>query len=138
VFVAQLVSLSEIYRTEFTKQKKGLCVFCLNVLVESSCHEPLVQDHLSPHDTKIITLIPITLIWIFSLLPSLSPTATHINLGLDSLSAPKISFAPLNGLQLYSRFEFGIDPSYRLRSRRSIMLSWLLSISTEQSLNEQE
>ena len=83
-------------------------------------------------------MIPIALIWISSLMMGLSPQAIHRNAGLDSYSSPKLSFAPMKAVQRYRQFEFGLDPSFRLRSRRDVMIAWLLSISSEYSQNEQK
>ena len=83
-------------------------------------------------------MIPIALIWISSLLMVLSPQATHRNAGLDSYASPKLSFAPMKAVQRYRQFEFGVDPSFRMRSRRDVMIAWLLSISSEYSQNEQK
>jgi hypothetical protein len=82
--------------------------------------------------------MPIALIWISSLLMGLSPMQIHRNAGLDSYSSPKLSFAPMKAVQRYRQFEFGVDPTFRMRSRRDVMIAWLLSISSEQSQNEQE
>ena len=83
-------------------------------------------------------MIPIALIWISSLMMSLSPQATHRNAELDIYSSPKLSFAPMKAVQRYRQFEFGVDPSFRMRSRRDVMIAWLLSISSEYSQNEQK
>ena len=82
--------------------------------------------------------MPIALIWISSLLMGLSPMQIHRNAGLDSYSSPKLSFAPMKAVQRYRQFEFGVDPTFKMRSRRDVMISWLLSISSEYSQNEQE
>ena len=82
--------------------------------------------------------MPIALIWISSLLMGLSPMQIHRNAGLDSYSSPKLSFAPMKAVQRYRQFEFGVDPTFRLRSRRDLMIAWLLSISSEYSQNEQK
>ena len=82
--------------------------------------------------------MPIALIWISSLLMGLSPMQIHRNAGLDSYSSPKLSFAPMKAVQRYRQFEFGVDPSFRMRSRRDVMIAWLLSISSEYSQNEQK
>ena len=82
--------------------------------------------------------MPIALIWISSLLMGLSPIQTHLNAGLDSYSYPKLSFAPMKAVQRYRQFEFGVDTTFRLRSRRDVMIAWLLSISSEYSQNEQK
>ena len=83
-------------------------------------------------------MIPIALIWFSSLLMVLSPQAIHRSAGLDSYSSPKLSFAPMKAVQRYRQFEFGVDPSFRMRSRRDVMIAWLLSISSEYSQNEQK
>ena len=83
-------------------------------------------------------MIPIALIWFSSLLMVLSPQAIHRNAGLDIYSSPKLSFAPMKAVQRYRQFEFGVDPSFRMRSRRDVMIAWLLSISSEYSQNEQK
>ena len=83
-------------------------------------------------------MIPIALIWISSLLISLNPQAIHRSAGLDSYSSPKLSFAPMKAVQRYRQFEFGIDPTFKMRSRRDVMIAWLLSISSEYSQNEQK
>jgi hypothetical protein len=75
--------------------------------------------------------MPIALIWISSLLMSLSTQAINRDAGLDFYSSPKLSFAPMKAVQRYRQFEFGIDPSFRMRSRRDVMIAWLLSISSE-------
>jgi hypothetical protein len=82
--------------------------------------------------------MPIALIWISSLLMGLSPMQIHRNAGLDSYSSPKLSFAPMKAVQRYRQFEFGVDPTFRMRSRRDVMIAWLLSISSEYSQNEQK
>ena len=82
--------------------------------------------------------MPIALIWFSSLVMSLSPQAIHRNAGLDSYASPKLSFAPMKAVQRYRQFEFGVDPSFRMRSRRDVMIAWLLSISSEYSQNEQK
>lgn len=58
------------------------------------------------------------------------------NAGRDSYASPKLSFAPMKAVQRYRQFEFGVDPTFRLRSRRDVMIAWLLSISSEFSQNE--
>jgi hypothetical protein len=83
-------------------------------------------------------VIPIALIWFSSLLMVSSPQAIHRDAGLDSYSSPKLSFAPMKAAQRYRQFEFGVDPSFRMRSRRDVMIAWLLSISSEYSQNEQK
>ena len=83
-------------------------------------------------------MIPIALIWIASLMMNLSPQAIHRSAGLESYSSPKLSFAPMKAVQRYRQFEFGVDPSFKMRSRRDVMIAWLLSISSEISQNEQE
>jgi hypothetical protein len=83
-------------------------------------------------------VIPIALIWFSSLLMVLSPQVIHRDAGLDSYSSPKLSFAPMKAVQRYRQFEFGVDPSLRMRSRRDVMIAWLLSISSEYSQNEQK
>ena len=83
-------------------------------------------------------LIPITLLWISSLMMGLSPQAIHRSAGLDSYSSPKLSFAPMKAVQRYRQFEFGVDPSLKMRSRRDVTITWLLSISSEYSQNEQK
>jgi len=82
--------------------------------------------------------MPIALIWISSLLMGLSPQAIQRNTVLDHYSSPKLSFAPMKAVQRYRQFEFGVDPTFRLRSRRDVMIAWLLSISSEFSQNEQK
>jgi len=76
-------------------------------------------------------VIPIALIWISSLLMSLSPQAIHRSAGLDSYSSPKLSFAPMKAVQRYRQFEFGVDPIFRLRSRREVMAAWLQTVIAE-------
>jgi hypothetical protein len=44
----------------------------------------------------------------------------------------------MKAVQRYRQFEFGVDPSFRMRSRRDVMIAWLLSISSEYSQNEQK
>ena len=82
--------------------------------------------------------MPVALIWISSLLMGLSPQAIHNNAGLDFYSPSKLSFSPMKAVQRYRQFEFGVDPTFRLRSRRDVMIAWLLSISSEYSQNEQK
>ena len=82
--------------------------------------------------------MPIALIWMSSLLMGLSPQAIHLNARLDSYSSPKLSFAPMKAVQRYRQFEFGVDPTFKMRSRRDVMIAWLLSISSEYSQNEQK
>ena len=83
-------------------------------------------------------MIPIALIWMSSLLMGLSPQAIHLNARLDSYSSPKLSFAPMKAVQRYRQFEFGVDPTFKMRSRRDVMIAWLLSNSSEYSQNEQK
>ena len=82
--------------------------------------------------------MPIALIWMSSLLMGLSPQAIHLNARLDSYSSPKLSFAPMKAVQRYRQFEFGVDPTFKMRSRRDVMIAWLLSNSSEYSQNEQK
>ena len=82
--------------------------------------------------------MPIALIWISSLLMCLNPMQIQRNAGTDSYASPKLSFAPMKAVQRYMQFEFGVDPTFRLRSRRDLMIAWLLSISSEYSQNEQK
>jgi hypothetical protein len=103
-----------------------------------SSFEPEVVDPRMPYSTNRNPLIPITLLWISSLMMSLSPQAVHRSAGLDSYSSPKLSFAPMKAVQRYRQFEFGVDPTFRLRSRRDLMIALLLSISSEYSQNEQK
>jgi hypothetical protein len=49
-----------------------------------------------------------------------------------------ISFTPMKAVQRYRQYDFGVNPTFRLRSRREVMLAWLLSISSEYSQNEQK
>jgi len=84
-----------------------------------------------PYSTNLNPLIPITFIWISSLLMNLSLEVMHRNAVLDSYASPKLSFAPMKAVQRYRQFEFGVDPTFRLRSRRDVMIAWLLSISSE-------
>jgi hypothetical protein len=44
----------------------------------------------------------------------------------------------MKAVQRYRQFEFGVDPTFRLRSRRDLMIAWLLSISSEYSQKEQK
>lgn len=82
--------------------------------------------------------MPIALIWISSLMMGLSQQAIHRSAELESYSPPKLSFAPMKAVQRYRQFEFGIDPTFKMRSRRDVMIAWLLSISSEYSQNEQK
>ena len=69
---------------------------------------------------------------------SLNPMQIQLNADPDSYSPQKLSFAPMKAVQRYRQFEFGVDPSFRMRSRRDVMIAWLLSISSEYSQNEQK
>jgi len=103
----------------------------------SSC-EPEVVDSYTSLSTNRTPLIPITFIWISSLLMGLNPMQIQLNAGPDSYSSPKLSFAPMKAVQRYKQFEFGVDPIFKMRSRRDVMIAWLLSISSEYSRNEQK
>ena len=103
-----------------------------------SSFEPEVVDSYMPYSTNLNPLIPITFIWISSVLLFISPQAIHRSAGLDSYSSPKLSFAPMKAVQRYRQFEFGVDPSLKMRSRRDVTITWLLSISSEYSQNEQK
>jgi hypothetical protein len=103
-----------------------------------SSFEPEVVDSCMPYSTNRNSLIPIIFLWIFSALLLISPQATNQSPVVNSYASPKLSFTPMKAVQRYRQFEFGVDPSFRMRSRRDVMIAWLLSISSEYSQNEQK
>jgi hypothetical protein len=75
--------------------------------------------------------MPIVLIWISSLLMSLSPQAIQRTTGFDPSTAPKTSSSIVIGVQHYMQLEFGIKPIPRKRSRREVMAAWLQSVTAD-------